>query len=133
MIIFKDHSYQTCSRFPKTNYLEGLECEQPKWVIPDGSELARKIKSTPCWEPVTDDDGNLTDIISTKPPYDPYQEIISIKQELTQIDAQSARPLRAIAAGTATDEDRARLAELENRSEQLRIKIREAEANLPKE
>ena len=133
MLIFESHTYQSCSLYPDTNYLEGLECEQPKWVIPDGSELAQKVKSTPCWEPVTDDDGNLTDVVAVEPPYDPYQEIISIKQELTQIDAQSARPLRAIAAGTATDEDRARLAELESKSAQLRIKIREAEEKMPKE
>lgn len=43
--------------------------------------------------------------------------------ELASIDAASARPLRAIVAGTATDEDRARLVELEGQAAALRAEL----------
>lgn len=43
--------------------------------------------------------------------------------ELAAIDAASARPLRSILVGTATDDDRARLAELEARAAELRAEL----------
>lgn len=41
------------------------------------------------------------------------QRIDELLAQLDSIDTQSARPLRAIVAGTATDDDRAKLAGLE--------------------
>ncbi|MCI8603352.1 MAG: hypothetical protein HFE79_04305, partial [Ruminiclostridium sp.] len=42
-----------------------------------------------------------------------------------EIDRQAIRPLRAIAAGTATDEDRRILAELEAQAEEIRAQMAE--------
>lgn len=49
--------------------------------------------------------------------------IFEIKTELSALDTKSARPLRAIAAGTPTDADRATLAELETQAEGLRTEL----------
>lgn len=46
--------------------------------------------------------------------------IAELKQQLNEIDSKSARSLRAIVAGTATDADRAYLAELERQAEEIR-------------
>lgn len=46
-----------------------------------------------------------------------------LREELAAVDAESARPLRAIVAGTATDEDRTRLADLEARAQALREQL----------
>lgn len=127
MIVFKNGSYQINSKNPDTNYLADFDCEQPKWVVPDSSELAGKIMSTPHWEPVTDEDGNLIDITPVElPEAEPTAEeqIAVLKSQLSGIDLQAVRPLRAIAAGTATEEDREKLAELEAQAENLRAKIK---------
>lgn len=63
MIVFENGAWQSNSLYPDTNYLEGSEVNQPKWVVPDGSELSERIKHTPHWEPVEDSEGKLTDII----------------------------------------------------------------------
>ena len=123
MLVFDVGSYQTNSDYPDTNYLEGLDVPQPKWVVPDGSELACKIKSTRYWEPVTDDKGDLIDITPIDPPVTIEGQIADIKNQLTALDLQAVRSLRAIAAGTATEEDREKLAELEAQAEELRAKI----------
>ena len=56
------------------------------------------------------------------------QKIAELKQQLAELDLQAVRPLRAIAAGTATDEDKSRLSEIESQAETLRSEI----ANLGK-
>ena len=48
--------------------------------------------------------------------------------ELAAIDAASARPLRAILVGSATDDDRARLAELDEQAAALRLELAALEA-----
>jgi len=48
---------------------------------------------------------------------------VAIIAELADIDALSARPIRAIVAGTASDDDRAKLAEIEARAPGLRAKL----------
>lgn len=53
------------------------------------------------------------------------QKISKLKQQLSELDLQAVRPLRAIAAGTATDEDKSRLAEIESQAETLRAEIAE--------
>ena len=47
-----------------------------------------------------------------------------LRVQLDEIDRKSARPLRALAAGTATDEDRAMLASLETEAASLRAGVR---------
>ena len=63
----------------------------------------------------------------TAPPPDPEElrqaRRAEILAELAEIDRQSVRPLRAIAKGTATDEDQERLAGLEARAEELRAEL----------
>lgn len=56
------------------------------------------------------------------------------KAELAQIDLDSIRPTRAIQNGTATEFDTQKLAELEERAEQIRQEIRDlSEVKLDKE
>lgn len=128
MIIFEDHSYQITTGSPEENYLAGLDCEQPKWVVKDGSELAGKILSNRYWEPVEDENGNLIDIVPIEPPEiarSAEEQTEELKNRLDEIDRQAIRPLRAIAAGTATDEDRRVLAELEAQAEEIRVQMAE--------
>lgn len=127
MIIFDDGSWQTDTANPEGNFLEGKDCRQPKWVIPDSSELARRIKSTYHWKTVEDESGQLVDIVIEEPPASYEQQIAELKSELEEIDRQAIRPLRAIAAGTDTEEDRAALADLEEQAEQIRSQIAELE------
>lgn len=129
MIIFEDHSYQITTGSPEENYLAGLDCEQPKWVVKDGSELAGKILSNRYWEPVEDENGNLIDIVPIEPPEIPRsaeEQTEELKNRLDEIDRQAIRPLRAIAAGTATDEDRRILAELEAQAKEIRAQMAES-------
>lgn len=123
MIIFADRTWQTDTSSPDTNYLEGLDCEQPKWVIPDNSELAQKVMSTPYWEAVENETGQLVDIIPAEPPVTDEDRILSIKKQLDKIDRQAIRPLRAIAAGTDTKDDRDILADLEQQAAELRQQL----------
>lgn len=128
MIVFENHTYQIKSGCNNENYLEGLDCEQPKWVIDDNSELAGKIFAAPCWEAVEDEKGNLIDIVIVDiPESEPAAEekAEELKVQLDEIDKQAIRPLRAIAAGTATDEDRETLAELERQAEEIRNELAE--------
>lgn len=133
MVVYEDHTYQECSLYPDTNFIPPEDERQPKWVVPDSSEVAAKIRSTGLWEPVEDGEGNLIDI--TAVPYVPSQEELAlvraeeIRAELAEIDSLAVRPLRAIVAGTATDEDRARLAELEARADKLRAELDKPEVN----
>lgn len=96
MLIYENGGWQTSSESADTNYLEGIEgCTQPKWVVPDSSEVAAKVVSAVRpWEPVEDENGNLIDITET--PLSQVeidqQRIDEIKQQLTELDAQAVRP-----------------------------------------
>ncbi len=128
MIVFEDGSCQTNSCNPDSNFLESFDCEQPKWVVKDGSELAGKILLNRYWEPVEDEKGNLIYIVPIEPPEitrSAEEQTEELKKRLEEIDRQAVRPLRAIAAGTATDEDRSILAELEMQAEKIREEIAE--------
>lgn len=127
MLVFENGGWQTSSESADTNYLKGIEgCTQPKWVVPDSSEVAAKVVSAVRpWEPVEDENGNLIDITET--PLSQVeidqQRIDEIKQQLTELDAQAVRPLRAIAAGTATDADTDKLREIEAKAAGLRAEL----------
>ncbi len=128
MIVFEDGSCQTNSCNPDSNFLESFDCEQPKWVVKDGSELAGKILSNRYWDAVEDENGNLIDIVPKEPPEgtrSAEEQTEELKNRLEEIDRQAVRPLRAIAAGTATDEDREILAELEMQAEEIRAQMAE--------
>ena len=127
MIVFENGSWQSNSLYPDTNFLENEDRVQPKWVVPDSSELAFKIKSACRWKAIEDESGQLVDIVIEEPPADYDQEIDELKSELEEIDRLAIRPLRAIAAGTDTEEDREVLADPENRANEIRERLAETE------
>ena len=121
MIIFSNGSYEQCSEFPDTLYDENA-----KYCVPDNSELAVKIMSTPYWNPVEDEDGGLIDIIPAEPPVSDEDKVERLKNKLNEIDRLAIRPLRAIAAGTDTEEDRSILTDLEDQAQRIRNQMSES-------
>lgn len=65
--------------------------------------------------------------VPAKPEPSKEEQIAALKVELNELDAKSARSMRAILAGTATDEDKKYLAELEKQAEDLRQQIKDLE------
>ena len=67
MIIYKDKRFISNSEYPDTDWVGDAD-----FVIPDGSELAEKIKAAyPYFEFILDDDGNLVDVEETERPPTP--------------------------------------------------------------
>ena len=63
MVIFKDKRFITNSEHPDDDFVGNAD-----YVIPDGSDLAQKIKRTyPYFDFVFDDDGNLVDVTEIEP------------------------------------------------------------------
>ncbi|MEZ6853017.1 hypothetical protein [Halodesulfovibrio aestuarii] len=88
-----------------------------KYYLPDGSEYE-----------VTEIEGQLPEGANlTKPEpteaENAQQRIAEIQQQLTVNDLASVRPLRAKVAGTATEFDETRLAELEAQAQALRAEL----------
>ena len=66
MVIYKNKSYATNSKYPDSDFMGNAD-----WVIPDGSELAEKIKSYENFDFVFDGE-NLVDVVKTEcPPVPP--------------------------------------------------------------
>lgn len=65
--------------------------------------------------------------VPTQPEPSKEEKIATLKGRLAEIDEKSARSMRAVLAGTATDEDRAFLNQLELQAEDYRRQIRELE------
>lgn len=65
--------------------------------------------------------------VPAKPEPSKEEQIVALKAELNELDAKSARSTRAILAGTATDEDKEFLKELEAKAEDLRQQIKDFE------
>ncbi|MDE6725086.1 MAG: hypothetical protein K2J79_05720 [Ruminiclostridium sp.] len=122
MIIFSNGDYEQCTDFP-----DNLYDKNAKYCVPDNSELAAKIKSTPYWKPVEDENGKLVDIIPVEAPITNEEKILALKNQLEDLDKLAIRPLRAIATGTDTDEDREKLADLEQQAAELRQQLDELE------
>lgn len=91
-------------------------------IIPDSSELAAKAMQYRRVSVTTDENGRAVDAVEIPDEPDREAELLA---ELARLDLQTVRPLRAIAAGTATDEDRHRLSELEKKAEGLRGEMAE--------
>ena len=73
MVIFKDKRFITNSEHPDDDFVGNAD-----FVIPDGSDLAEKIKRTyPNFDFVFDDDGNLIDVTEIR---EPIENIISQKK-----------------------------------------------------
>ena len=116
MIVFFDGTWQTDSQYPDSDFSGGSTA----YVVPDGSELANKIMSiSGAVRLITDDRGQLID---AEPVVDRTAEIYT---RLAAIDAEAIRPLRAIAAGTATTIDRGKIAALETEAAELRQELAE--------
>ena len=87
MILYKDKNFITNSEHPNDDWVGNAD-----WVIPDGSELAEKIKGLyPNFEFVLDDDGNISDVIETSEPIDKV-----ISQKKVELSAECEK---AIVAG----------------------------------
>lgn len=128
MIIFENGGWQTSTESPDTNYLAGTDETQPRWVVHDNSEVAAKIMSAARpWSPVEDENGGLVDIIEAPLSQDEInqQRAEEIKRQLAELDDRTTRPLRAILAGTATDDDRNKLREIEEQAKTLRDRLAE--------
>ena len=66
MVLYADKHFITNSEHPNDDWIGNAD-----WVIPDGSELTKKIiRLYPNFEIVTDDDGNISDVIETSEPID---------------------------------------------------------------
>lgn len=63
MIVYKDKHFITNSDHPEDDWIGNAD-----WVIPDGSELAEKIKELyPNFEFVFDENGEPVDVTETEP------------------------------------------------------------------
>lgn len=126
MLVFENGGWQISTESPDTNYLAGTEEMQPKWVVHDNSEVAAKIISAiHPWTPVEDENGELIDIVETPLPQEELnrQRADELKRQLAELDERAIRPLRAIMAGTSTDEDKDKLREIEAQAEKLRAEL----------
>ncbi len=78
MILYKDKHFVTRSDAPNTDFVGDAD-----YVVPDDSELAEKIKTLyPSFEIVTDDDGNITDVVEI--PISAESVIPAKKEELSK-------------------------------------------------
>lgn len=67
----------------------------------------------------------LAGYVPAKPEPTKEEKIATLKQELSSLDEKSIRSVRAKLAGTATQEDEAFLAQLEEQAETLRQQIKD--------
>ena len=63
MIVYNNKDYAIDNSYPDSDFMGNAD-----FVIPDGSELAEKIKRLfPNFDFVFDDDGNIADVTATEP------------------------------------------------------------------
>ena len=92
MILYNDKRFITNSEHPNDDWFGDAD-----YVIPDDSELARKIIALyPNFEIVTDDNGDIVDVVETSEPID---KIIS--QKKTELSAECERTI--VAGGDVGD------------------------------
>lgn len=113
MIIFEDGSW-LCGEDETT-------IPDVAMIIGDNTRLAEEIKQYAKVRLIssTNDFGNINNI-QVVPIEDRHSVILA---ELDRLDLQVVRPLRAIAAGTATEADRQKLIALEEQATQLRQEL----------
>lgn len=81
MIIYNDKSFVTCSDYPDTDWLDNAD-----YVVPDGSELAEKIKALyPYFDFVTDENGRLIDVEEI-----PHEETAPLPEPPTNAELAAA-------------------------------------------
>ena len=80
MVIYNDKRFITNSEHPNDDWVGNAD-----WVIPDGSELAEKIKQLyPNFEFVFDDGGQPVDVTETEP--EPKPPEITTEQRMTAME-----------------------------------------------
>lgn len=80
MVLYEDKRFITNSDHPNDDWVGDAD-----WVIPDGSELAKKIKGLyPNFEFIFDDDGKISDVIETEP--EPKPPEITTEQRMTAME-----------------------------------------------
>ena len=83
MVLYSDKRFITNSEHPNDDWVGNAD-----WVIPDGSELAKKIiRLYPNFEFVFDDNGNISDVIETSEPID---KVISQKKAELSAECEKA-------------------------------------------
>ena len=83
MILYLDKRFITNSEYPDTDWVGDAD-----YIIPDGSELAEKIKAAyPYFELVFGDDGNLIDVTEIS---EPIENIISQKKVELSTECEKA-------------------------------------------
>lgn len=114
MIVFEDGSW-LCGE-DETTVPDGA------MIIGDDTRLADEIMRYPKVRLIspTNDFGDIDGIQVVPIEEDRHRVILA---ELGRLDLQAVRPLRAIAAGTATETDRKKLAEIEEQAAQLRQEL----------
>ena len=86
MVLYKNKHFVTRSDAPDTDFMGDAD-----WIIPDSSELAKKIiRLFPNFELVFNDDGNISDVIKTN---EPINEVIS--QKKAKLSAECERTIMA--------------------------------------
>ena len=80
MIVYSDKRFSANSDHPNDDWIGNAD-----WVIPDGSELAKKIISLyPNFEFVFDDNGQPVDVTETEP--EPKPPEITTEQRLSAME-----------------------------------------------
>ena len=87
-------------------------------ILLDDSAVAQQIRQYERVQLIVSADNS--DNIQVIPLEDRHRVILA---ELDRLDLQAVRPLRAIVAGTATEADRQKLAEIEKQATQLRQEL----------
>ena len=81
MIIYNDKSFVTCSDYPDTDWIGNAD-----YVVPDGLELAEKIKAFyPHYDFVTDENGRLIDVEEI-----PHEEAAPLPEPPTNAELAAA-------------------------------------------
>ena len=76
MVVYKNKNFVTNSKYTDSDFMGNAD-----FVIPDGSELAEKIKNYENFDFVLDEAGNLVDVMETERP--PVPPAITQEQRLT--------------------------------------------------
>ena len=85
MVLYKNKCHVTNSKYPDSDFMGNAD-----WVVPDGSELAEKIKGLSDFAFVFDDDRNLVDVTEIS---EPIENIIS--QKKTELSAECEKVIVA--------------------------------------
>ena len=93
MVIYNDKRFITNSEHPNDDWVGNAD-----WVIPDGSELAEKIKQLyPNFEFVFDDGGQPVDVTGTEP--EPVPPVISLEQRVSAMEDATAEIIEILMGG----------------------------------